>query len=76
MPQFKTLQFPNTPDGQLQKTRALEYETASGWRVVSETITAGDFNKEKACCFFLIFAPCAFLAGHAEGIITVTLQHN
>jgi hypothetical protein len=76
MAEFKTLQFPNTPAGQVEKTRALARESAQGWRLVSETIQAGDFNKEKACCFFMIFAPCAFLAGHKEGVITVTLQHD
>lgn len=76
MPEFKTLQFPSTPAGQIAKTQALAREGAQGWRLVSETITAGEFNKEKACCFFMIFAPCAFLAGHKHGTITVTLQKD
>lgn len=74
MPQFKTLQFPNTAEGQAAKVRALENETADGWRVVSETIVAGKFKTEKACCLFLIFAPCAFLAGHEPDMITITLE--
>lgn len=76
MADFKTLQFPNTPAGQTEKTKALAREHAQGWRVISETITSGDFKKEKACCFFLIFAPCAFLAGNNVGVITVTFQRD
>ncbi|MDR2738784.1 MAG: SAM domain-containing protein [Treponema sp.] len=74
--EFKTLEFPNTPEGQNEKTVALGGLSKEGWKVVSETITAGEFNKEKACCFFLIFAPCAFLAGHKEGTINVTLERE
>jgi len=76
MPQFKTLQFENTPSGQTQKTQTLQREALQGWRVVSETITQGEFQGTKACCLFLIFPPCAFLAGHKKGIITVTLQRD
>jgi hypothetical protein len=76
MAEFKTIQFPNTPAGQTQKTQRLAELDAEGWHVISETITAGEFNKEKACCFFLVFAPCAFLAGHKEGVITVTLRRD
>ena len=76
MPQFKTLQFPNTPAGQAQKNRALEREVAQGWRVVSETIVPGKFKGGKACCLFMICTPCAFLAGYSDDIISVTLQRG
>jgi uncharacterized protein len=76
MTEFKTLQFPNTASGQADKVRALQLHTSQGWRVVSETIVAGKFRTKTACCFFLIFAPCAFLAGHDDDIITVTLQRD
>lgn len=76
MAEFMTVQFPNTAAGQTAKTKKLTELAREGWSVVSETITAGEFNKEKACCFFLIFAPCAFLAGHKEGTITVTLSRG
>lgn len=76
MPEFKTLQFPNTPRGQADKVQALQRETSQGWSVVSETIVAGKFKGGQACCLFLIFAPCAFLAGHQDDIITVTLQRE
>jgi hypothetical protein len=74
--EFKTLQFANTPAGQAEKTKTLARESAEGWRVVSETIQAGDFKKEKACLLFLVCAPLAFLAGNQEGVITVTLQRG
>jgi uncharacterized protein len=76
MSEFKTLQFPNTPAGQADKVRALQRETTNGWRVVSETIVPGKFKGGQACCFFIIFAPCAFLAGHHPDIITVTLERD
>lgn len=76
MPQFKTLQFPNTAKGQAAKIRTLERETANGWRVVSETIAPGKFKGANACCLFLIFAPCAFLAGHEDDIINITLEKD
>ena len=74
--EFKTLEFPNTPQGQDEKVRALQFESTQGWRVVSETITPGHFKGGQACCLFAIFAPCAFLAGRTEGTITVTLQRE
>jgi hypothetical protein len=76
MSEFKTLQFPNTARGQADKVAALQLHTAQGWRVVSETIVPGKFRGADACCFFLIFAPCAFLAGHTDDIITVTLERR
>lgn len=76
MSQFKTLEFPNTPSGQTRKNRTLEIETSQGWRVVSETIVPGKFKGSNACCLFLIFAPCAFLAGHEDGVISVTLERD
>ena len=76
MAEFMTVQFPNTAEGQLQKTQRLAKLDSEGWHVVSETITAGSFKKEKACCFFMIFAPCAFLAGSTEGTINVTLKRE
>jgi hypothetical protein len=74
--EFKTLEFPNTPQGQDEKVRALQFESTQGWRVVSETITPGHFKGGEACCLFAIFAPCAFLAGRTKGTITVTLQRE
>jgi hypothetical protein len=76
MAQIKTLQFPNTPKGQAEKIRVLEQETSAGWRIVSETIVPGKFKGGDACCLFLICAPCAFLAGHKDDIINVTLEKN
>jgi DNA segregation ATPase FtsK/SpoIIIE-like protein len=73
---FKTLQFPNTPRGQEEKVRALRKESAAGWEVVSESVTAGKFKSGDACCLFLICAPCAFFAGHTKGEITVTLRRT
>ncbi len=76
MAEIKTLQFPNTPRGQAEKVRILQWETSQGWRVVSETIIPGKFRGGQACCLFLIFAPCAFLAGHTDDVINVTLQRD
>jgi hypothetical protein len=73
MAQFKTLQFSNSPRGQADKVRALQLETSRGWRVVSETIIPGKFKGSQTCCLFMIFAPCAFLAGHKDDIISITL---
>lgn len=76
MSQFKTLKFPNTPRGQAEKIAALEYETRAGWRVVSEVIIPGHFKGGDACCLFIIFPPCAFLAGRTDDIITITLERG
>lgn len=76
MTEFKTLQFPNTPTGQVQKVKALQHYAANGWRVVSETIVQGKFKGGKACCLFTMCAPLAFLAGQEDGVITITLQKD
>ncbi|HTT98434.1 MAG TPA: hypothetical protein VMF58_10315 [Rhizomicrobium sp.] len=76
MAEIKTLRFPNTARGQADKVRALQRETSLGWRVVSETIVPGKFRGGEACCLFLICMPCAFLAGHNDDIINVTLQRD
>jgi DNA segregation ATPase FtsK/SpoIIIE-like protein len=73
---FKTLQFPNTARGQAEKVKSLRQESAAGWEVVSESVTAGKFKGGDACCLFLICAPCAFLAGTTDGEITVTLRRT
>lgn len=73
MEEFKHLKFPNTKQGQEEKVETLEEYSAEGWHVVSETITPGKFNGGQACCLFMIFAPCAFLAGSSDGEINVTL---
>jgi hypothetical protein len=76
MEEFKTLTFPNTPQGQKEKVQALSKHASEGWRVVSETVTPGKFRGSNACCLFLICAPLAFLAGHHDDTITVTLQRG
>ena len=76
MKEFKQLKFPNTKQGQENKIKALEEYSADGWHVVSETITQGKFNGGQACCLFLIFAPCAFLAGSSNAEINVTLERE
>ena len=74
--EFKTLEFPNTPEGQRDKTVTLQKAYEDGWEVVSENIKEGEFRGGRACCFFLIFAPCAFLAGTTDGTIIVTLKRE
>jgi hypothetical protein len=76
MKEYRHLEFPNNEQGQRAKIKALEESSKEGWRIASETITPGQFNGEKACCFFLICAPCAFLAGSKEGTINVTLERE
>ena len=76
MKEFKHLKFPNTKQGQEEKIETLEEYSADGWHVVSETITPGKFNGGQACCLFMIFAPCAFLAGSSDGEINVTLERE
>lgn len=74
--EFKTLEFPNTPEGQRQKVEALQKETIYGWEVVSETISQGKFKGKTACCLGFIFLPCAFCAGSTDGTINVTLKRG
>jgi uncharacterized protein YecT (DUF1311 family) len=76
MSQFRTLEFVNTPRGQMEKNLALENVTKTGWRVVSEVIIPGKFKGGEACCLFMICAPLAFLAGRTHDIISVTLEKS
>jgi hypothetical protein len=76
MKEYQHLQFPNTTEGQQKKVKTLESMSRVGWRITSETITPGKFNGEKACCYYLICAPCAFLAGSSDGTINLTLERE
>jgi hypothetical protein len=76
MAEFKTLTFENTPKGQKEKVQILSVHANEGWRVVSETVTPGKFRGTDACCLFIICVPLAFLAGHHDDTITVTLQRG
>jgi len=76
MPEYKTLTFPSTPKGQKEKVEALASYTKEGWRVVSETVKPGKFKGGDAFCLFVICAPLAFLAGHEDDVITVTLERG
>ena len=76
MAEVKTLNFPNTPAGQKQKNETLVRELSNGWKIVSENVTPGGLRGNRACCFFIICMPCAFLAGNKDGTISVTLQHD
>ena len=74
--EFKTLTFPNNPNGQAQKIAALQQYSAEGWSVVSETLSEGKIKGGKACCLGSLCLPLAFLAGSKDGIITVTLKRG
>jgi hypothetical protein len=76
MQEFKTLHFPNTPEGQRLKIQTLEKESSRGWKVVSENIEAGKFKGGTACFLFALCAPLALTAGHHEGRITITLSRE
>jgi hypothetical protein len=76
MKEYKYLKFPNNQQGQEEKLKALQEASSDGWRVISETITPGKFKGGKACCLFVIFAPCAFFAGHSDGEINITLERD
>jgi hypothetical protein len=74
--EFKTLEFPNTSAGQEEKVDELRTHSRAGWRVVSETVTPGQFRGDRACCLYMLCAPCAFFAGSTDGKIVVTLQRE
>ncbi len=77
MPQIKTIQFPNTAWGQKKKNETLVQYLNLGWKVVSETITPGRYKTENACCMFAMCGPCgAFMGGHTDGTINITIQHD
>ena len=44
MPNFKTLQFPNTSDGQRAKVDVLKIYSDSGWTMISEILEPGRFD--------------------------------
>ena len=75
--EFKTLEFPNTPQGQKQKIEELQKASTEGWEVVSETITQGKFKGKTACCYGVACClPAAFCAGSTDGTINVTLKRE
>jgi len=76
MKEFKNLKFENNAKGQRAKVEALAEASKDGWMVVSETLEPGKFKGGTACCLFIIFAPCAFLAGSTDGFINVTLSRD
>jgi hypothetical protein len=76
MPEVKTLQFLNTPEGQAWKNQALVQHLQAGWRIVSETVTPGHMKGNQACCLAMICLPLGFAAGRTEGVISVTLQRR
>lgn len=84
MAEVKTLQFPNTEEGQRQKVQALQRHIDGGWTIVSETVTPGHFKGGKACCLTTsglvccgpVGASAGLAAGSTEGIITVTLSRK
>src|SRR5690349_16946754 len=83
MAEVKTLQFPNTEEGQRQKVQTLKLYLDQGWSVISETITQGQFKGQDACCLSASGAACCgpcglplgFSAGYTGSVITVTLSH-
>jgi hypothetical protein len=74
--EFKTLTFPNTPEGQQEKISALQTAASEGWTVVSETVKEGEFRGGLACCLAIIFWPLTFLVGHKTGEIVLTLKRE
>lgn len=76
MPELRTLQYPNTSDGQKQKLRDLQAHVSRGWKIVSETITPGHIKGTEACCLAAICLPLGFIAGRDPGTINVTLQYD
>jgi hypothetical protein len=76
MPEVKTLQFLNTPEGQARKNEALVEHLQAGWSIVSETVTPGHIKGSQACCLATICLPLGFAAGRTEGVISVTLQRR
>ena len=76
MPEVKTLQFLNTPEGQARKNEALGEHLQAGWTIVSETVTPGHMKGKQACCLAFICLPFGFAAGRTDGVISVTLQRS
>lgn len=75
--EYKTLTFPNNAQGQAEKIKSLQWYSDQGWEVISENITQGKFNGEKAFCLAaLICLPAAFCAGSEDGEITITLKRD
>jgi len=76
MKEYKHLKFPNNANGQKKKIKALEDASRDGWRVISENIVQGKFRGKRACCLSVFALPCAFLSGHSDGEIQVTLERD
>jgi hypothetical protein len=84
MPEYQTLQFPNTAKGQQEKIRRLHELGVQGWRVAAESITQAQFKTGKAACLTgsglaccgPLGAPLGLAAGHTDSVITVTLVRD
>lgn len=76
MKEYMTLSFPNNAKGQTEKLNAIKTYGQQGWKIASETITAGKSNGGKACCLAFVCLPLAFTAGSTDGEINVTLEKD
>jgi hypothetical protein len=78
MKEYMALRFPNNAKGQTEKLNAIKTYGQQGWKIASETITAGKFNGGKACCWASTGCclPLAFTAGSTDGEINVTLEKD
>ena len=84
MEEIRTFEFPNDVNGQRQKVALLETYLATGWTLVSETVTPGHFKGDNACCLtaggFALCGPCGapagLAAGRTSGTINVTLRRQ
>jgi len=73
---FLTLRFLADANGQQRKVESLNWLSANGWHVASETIEQGNMKGSEACCLALICLPFGFAAGRTPNVTVVTMQRD
>ena len=74
--EYHTVNFSNDPKGIERKNAYANEMAAQGWRIISESIQAGQIKGSQACCGYVLCAPLAFFAGRKPGQIVTTFGRD
>ena len=66
---YKTFEFPETANGQVEKLKKIDKMEAEGWELVSETVQPASMDRGAACLMFIICLPLIFFTFNKSKII-------